>query len=1009
MTLTSAAACAAEPRHLANAMLRVRADTDSLLLPTVPRKPRTPQTPSAPSQQCPAEAAGGGKCGIRLLPLSPKQRSWTFEEKPATPAVPRPAPPPGTDVCSRDTSQDCSEPVSPMDALMQNRQRRRSCPSIFSQTPAASELELPPTALSDIVASSWSPKKRPVDRGKFSTGDSLSPKPHEGSKFGGTGEAWSPKMPRQPLQQAPMSRQQRLAQTATSTWRSRGGESSSSPERPRTKSAGTSGVSSKDPPAVSRTHVGLDSDSDGSSSLSESGDEGKDRMAIVDLSEDSGATPHEPLDAALQRAQQALRDAMLLVQQGATLPGPTAQQLLEAEEMQKAVKKHGLTDKRALAYCLIYKLGSLDRAFHYLDCSRSSTFAKVIWQTGLLILHIDILQLTGMSTHKSFTGLSNGASIVARNCWDHFFEGIEATLPPMPGMDSELQAARRRSFSGAIMPQSLRDDTGRVSDASTSAHCSTREDPAQFGRSKKQPMLSADAPAIFIRSPAESSAAERQRAAPPGDSTAQSAEFMLRRAAYAKVAASEDELLRSSTPATGSGKDERKELVEARDRPRRSPSPSPRGSANAGRRFSSGFAQDATALTPAPPKHPPRANGISPNRREMYRRRSSEPAVGSDAADMASIQAPAEQEDIPQKLRCLQPDTEFMIQGVSRAERSSHQELIKQLGYWSSAVGQGILTVNEGPQAKEMRSQLKALQPGVSASVRCPQNLMMFTQSLAESLQISLLSRKASTKDSAGSEEEIVLEVVNDHGTVEELSEGVKQQLTGLADGQVQTYSASASANYRAAIVKASKQMGLEVLVSSRKNQPIQVGNMQLFSEKVDDILQSLQEGEERDFGEGLNDLQKSVVRRKSVDMCFECKEKGRSISVKRPEDMFRCFSNKDSALDDLRQMTEKVFNRYAQGRLGRQIFFRRIDVSGLVRDSLVEDEALIAALGEVFDDTLQLQLDVTGGAHGLSKEYFQVFLTKAGKEVSWRPSAEVLEALEEQAQAKMSAQERKA
>lgn len=144
--------------------------------------------------------------------------------------------------------------------------------------------------------------------------------------------------------------------------------------------------------------------------------------------------------------------------------------------------------------------------------------------------------------------------------------------------------------------------------------------------------------------------------------------------------------------------------------------------------------------------------------------------------------------------------------------------------------------------------------------------------------------------------------------------------------------------------------------------------------------------------------LQRQLVREKSIKAGLKVTEDD-TVKIRR---MAQFMLDSKLSLEEKRQLGgEAVFTRYATGRLAHQIFLRRSDLNGLLVDSppgigeRLED--FRARIGQVFDDTLQLQLDVLGQNYGLSKEYFQVFLTKASNELSWRPTTDVLEAFMEQ------------
>ncbi|CAJ1396830.1 unnamed protein product [Effrenium voratum] len=72
------------------------------------------------------------------------------------------------------------------------------------------------------------------------------------------------------------------------------------------------------------------------------------------------------------------------------------------EELHSDLKQLDLAGKDALAYLLIARFGSLKRAFKWFDGNRSGKVSRVVWDSGIVMLHIDLEQLTGFKRSEVF-------------------------------------------------------------------------------------------------------------------------------------------------------------------------------------------------------------------------------------------------------------------------------------------------------------------------------------------------------------------------------------------------------------------------------------------------------------------------------------------------------------------------------------------------------------------------------------------------------------------------------
>ncbi|CAJ1421419.1 unnamed protein product [Effrenium voratum] len=622
----------------------------------------------------------------------------------------------------------------------------------------------------------------------------------------------------------------------------------------------------------------------------------------------------------LQRRK--LQAALEKVQCGVQPEAPSQELVEQAETLQKAVREKSLDGRAALAYCLVQKLGSLDNAFKYLDCSQTGRFPKVTWETALLILHLQVLQLTGATKHDIFKVMSGQSQEVSREGWDEYFAGLEdfasPTSRPKPAMcRADVLTSKGDTGSSQVASQ-LPPMDGSVSTSEPGAP-STPSAPSAPNAPRAPSAPSApSAP----REPVEPSDAHGKPPDPSGEPSAKPTE--------------------SASPQKASRFKKAVRAVVAVERFAKK---------TEGRQTS----EDSTPKTPKP----------KPTRR---------PSAARFATGPADV-VPLEDDDtflarIAESLEELPLDREVFVECSSRHQKSVLMEKAREKSYSASALQSGVLVVNEGGQARQLREKVSSSAVGFS-QLLCPQTLQQFGMALVEEAGLTVLGSKHRAPDPGsheGHEGGFLMDVLKDKGSPEEIQRAAEAFLDSLAEGEVTSYAFAATSLFRAALVRAAVAKGLETRNSSDGH--LQLGRLHVFSESVQQIIDHLQDGEEHDFGSLLHDLQKQVVREKSSAADLVVTE-DESMKIRRvtPSPVFE----KTSALDELRRLTEAAFSQYATGRLGHQIFLRRIDLQRLACDTREGSEPdFLTKLDEVFDDTLELQLDIVGTKYGLSKEYFQ-------------------------------------
>jgi len=87
----------------------------------------------------------------------------------------------------------------------------------------------------------------------------------------------------------------------------------------------------------------------------------------------------------------------------------TDEEELKAEEEQLAeeIESLNLTSAKALAYLLVAKLGSLDKAFKWFDTVNKGSIPRVSWDSGEHLLHLGMEKLTGLKAQDIFSMMAN--------------------------------------------------------------------------------------------------------------------------------------------------------------------------------------------------------------------------------------------------------------------------------------------------------------------------------------------------------------------------------------------------------------------------------------------------------------------------------------------------------------------------------------------------------------------------------------------------------------------------
>jgi hypothetical protein len=273
------------------------------------------------------------------------------------------------------------------------------------------------------------------------------------------------------------------------------------------------------------------------------------------------------------------------------------------------------------------------------------------------------------------------------------------------------------------------------------------------------------------------------------------------------------------------------------------------------------------------------------------------------------------------------------------------------------------------------------------------------------------------------------LEVFNLGGSIEEFAEGVRQSLQRLSPGESIEYPPSLTNAQTEVVRTVAEELGY---LSDSFGDPrggtfhISVGHLAGFKRRVQADLESLGSGEQARYGPGhvedtgagdgamlsfhgpglpqlaLKIVHQAVGERGGGLRATDGKQKGGAptITVKKQsedDDSDDDFDREDSDMDEneLKEKVGKVFDMYASHN-GRNVILRKPDLHKFITDinkmrespkvSYVRKvEITLEKAESIFDDTLELQVDMGSRyTHGLTLDFFQVYLQKAAPVFGW-------------------------
>lgn len=687
---------------------------------------------------------------------------------------------------------------------------------------------------------------------------------------------------------------------------------------------------------------------------------------------------------------------------------PSDRDKAEAMQLQEDMKRMDFQGVKALAYIFTVKLGSLEKAFRWLEgVGRSGHFSNVQFATGEVVLHIDMEKLTGFSARDVFMMMGGQSGQVTKQKWFEFFNGM-----------SEDDKAAIKDASGAFR----RNTMGRLKQAWTD-ELETDEPPVAASKSQGSP-------------------AKPRQPRPSGQRPQQQGRLRTPAAPAEQRTSSKDSRASQRTP---SRTVKSPDVMEARVSSKASTR-----AATSGRARSASDAGLGDRAASPPVRHlatqPESARGPTsrkPSPRTSQADRQESPVKKKDTerepADKPQIALEEFCNRVRQELGQLRPDQGVVYDRLKRNERMALEEIARELGLWSGAQpGGGILVFREGPVAEDVRKALKELGPGefrrFQALEWAPRR---FCRGLAE--QASFWVSPPEAADVGGAASALSsggpLEVFNTKGSIEDFSSGVRKALLRLAPGETVDFPPILSKEQAEAVKSVAKELTyLFDSFTGPQGIYVSVGHLAGFKARVREELDGLRPPDSVRYGPGpveatarggdcamlslhgpgLPALVRSVLRQ-VVDETPADLEASESVEGARwtvIAFLRRAPLEADDAGDveiqslpvvaptgtlsdeAIKEKCTRIFGIYATGNSLKNTILRKTDLGKFMRD--VEElnhrtkrtrkmEVTFESVETIFDDTLELQVDMGSRfTHGLTLEFFQVFLSKASQLYGW-------------------------
>eukprot|EP00929_Paragymnodinium_shiwhaense_P067282 TRINITY_DN33879_c0_g1_i1.p1 TRINITY_DN33879_c0_g1~~TRINITY_DN33879_c0_g1_i1.p1 ORF type:complete len:1194 (+),score=252.16 TRINITY_DN33879_c0_g1_i1:19-3600(+) len=688
----------------------------------------------------------------------------------------------------------------------------------------------------------------------------------------------------------------------------------------------------------------------------------------------------------------------------------------EEEQLKSEITSLSMDGVRALAYILVAKCGSLDAAFQWLDYTNTNKITGSQWQTAVAVLHLDVEQMTGMAPSTIFQNMGGTGGQVNKQQWQRFFaENLQED-------DQEVLQNLREGFKERAkqqVQQRLRFKSAVTGIMGLKRASSTRASLSHMASGKSMEFENA------------LGALEPGGAQSPGKEDAGKATGR-RNSAWKSSSGTRsfkgDTKLSSPTSATS--KENQKGTAAPSGKQEAAPSQSPR-SAEASK-------SDDGTRTPGSPRGPSGTNTSLEDEDEEDEVFEEHGAVEDFERRMA------------ERLDALQPDEGIDFGRLLKTKRGIVQRLCEERGIWHGRAGAKLVVFKEGEQAEQIRLDLLMLPPGQVMRLNGLDEVRRHFI-IAVGAEQSLLQVDVPGDDEA-------LEFLNEGENDDDFTGGMRRTLLALAAGDVFVCPSGLGATRRKIVMHIAQELGLLFAdADDEDGRSLVVANLANFGTRITEEMRSLEEGSSASYdvescwevdlesseAEAAQLLARHLSGRRphlariaeetlkmvgwragvKVDTALELEVGKRILQCSRAppggaaqdegveqskgaaQDKRKREGRESPKLlfredDGVEQRLQKVWELYAAGQRGKSEFLRKQDLPQLVQDActlkkrkLTEDVMVSVEL--IFDDVLELSLDM-GSEHsyGLTKPYFQVFLSKSVSMLGWTMGSLLIELL---------------
>jgi len=694
----------------------------------------------------------------------------------------------------------------------------------------------------------------------------------------------------------------------------------------------------------------------------------------------------------------------------------------EESKLLDEIKEMGLKGVEAFAHILKSKLGTLKRAFWFFDTNQRSKICKVQWETCLLVLHIDLQKLCGLRKDQVFAVMDEKTrGVISKKDWNNFFETtsdvvFEKKLKRKQAKKRSKKAKRRADGQTqeelsvedldvdeeeAEQVDSADDQSQNVSGYSTNESSSDQEAPRKKVRRKKQ--RKHVEPAQQVKEARDDTTKEEPKSRAPRKKSysaeAQPPSPRMRQRSD-QVDSQEPRVIprvitkRLSTDFDNQASQDQED-EDFRAKVYKELSSLPEGTCK--EYMVDSFTARQRDIVKKVAKQLRLWTHVEDTAEATYEFRmgsdddSTELRVTGGSIVVGNVSAFAQ--DALRKVRSIPKCGVYQFPAsCTETQRSVVRILARGQGLWSCCEGTGndrhVVVFNHREHVEEMRKQMGSLKP--KESLKLPGGLSAVERRIALNIaaEMGYFSITASGDKSC-------VEVFN----MGSFPQDIEDRLRGLPPGAAREFKGPLHENELRVISFMANQLGFACeTFPDGTGVGMRVANMQDFTQKVQNELEALQPGDSKKY-ESPDRMESDKIQKVATNLALQVTRSREGMTVKRPalaREVLRSDeepAESESGGVELERVAE-VFDHYATGYSnGEKVFLRFPDLRKFAED--MQDihpkrkhEALMRLLGPlegVFDDTLQLQIDIRHGTRrGLSLRYFHVFLQKASKVGGW-------------------------